>query len=205
MTHNPTQLEASHNLAKEGLIAKIEKGMNTTESEENTPLFRRKLQRILGVPFNTAATKKDRNLINFVKKTDWEAIKTSHRQYWHNIRNRLHVRENCLLIDESIVLPTQLRQTKLDNLHMNHPGSAAMLDLCQHVCLPQLHRSIVQMAQNCKHSLEQGTNFKPIIGKKHTFQLEPVVEPNEEVQLDFAGPLPDELNKDAYILVAIDK
>ena len=35
--------------------------------------------------------------------------------------------------------------------------------------------------------------------------MEPVVEPNERVQLDFAGPLPDELNKDAYILVAIDK
>ena len=35
--------------------------------------------------------------------------------------------------------------------------------------------------------------------------MEPVVEPNEEVQLDFARPLPDELNKDAYILVAIDK
>ena len=35
--------------------------------------------------------------------------------------------------------------------------------------------------------------------------MEPVVEPSEEVQLDFAGPLPDELNRDAYILVAIDK
>ena len=35
--------------------------------------------------------------------------------------------------------------------------------------------------------------------------MEPVVEPNEEVQLDFAGPLFDELNKEAYILVAIDK
>ena len=35
--------------------------------------------------------------------------------------------------------------------------------------------------------------------------MEPVVEPNEEVQLVFAGPLPDELNKDAYSLVAIDK
>ena len=35
--------------------------------------------------------------------------------------------------------------------------------------------------------------------------MKPVVEPIEEVQLDFAGPLPDELNKDAYILVSIDK
>ena len=35
--------------------------------------------------------------------------------------------------------------------------------------------------------------------------MEPVVEPNEEVQLNFVGPLPDELNKEAYFLVAIDK
>ena len=47
--------------------------------------------------------------------------------------------------------------------------------------------------------------MKPIMGKKHPFQMEPVVEPNEESQLDFAGPLPNELNKDAYVLVVIDK
>ena len=35
--------------------------------------------------------------------------------------------------------------------------------------------------------------------------MEHVVEPNKEVQLDFAGPVPDELNKDAYLLVSIDK
>ena len=35
--------------------------------------------------------------------------------------------------------------------------------------------------------------------------MEPVVEPNEEAQLDFAVPLPDELNRDAYFLVAMDK
>ena len=28
--------------------------------------------------------------------------------------------------------------------------------------------------------------------------MEPEVEPNEEVQLDFAGPLPDELNFSRY-------
>ena len=80
-----------------------------------------------------------------------------------------------------------------------------MLDLSNHVWFPHMHRAIVQMAQNCKHCTEEVKNLKPIIGKKHSFQMEPVVEPNEEVQLDFAGPLPDELNKEAYILVAIDK
>ena len=33
----------------------------------------------------------------------------------------------------------------------------------------------------------------------------PLVEPKEEIQIDFTGPLPDELNRDTYILVAIDK
>ena len=35
--------------------------------------------------------------------------------------------------------------------------------------------------------------------------MEPVVEPNEEAQLDFAGPLTDDLNRDAYTLVALHK
>ena len=35
--------------------------------------------------------------------------------------------------------------------------------------------------------------------------MEPVFEPDEEVHLDFAEPLLNELIKDAYILVDIDK
>ena len=61
------------------------------------------------------------------------------------------------------------------------------------------------MALRCRERTQQDKNLKRIIGKQHSFQMEPVVEPNEEVQLDFAGPLPDELNRDAYILVAVDK
>ena len=96
-------LEASHEMIPAGIVATVEKTTNTVESEEDTPLLRQKLQRVLGVRFIAAATKKNRNLrpfINFVKKRDWEAIKTSYGQYWYNIRNRLHVREDCLLIDE---------------------------------------------------------------------------------------------------------
>ena len=61
------------------------------------------------------------------------------------------------------------------------------------------------MAQNCRQCKEQCTNLKPAIEKPHSFQVEPVEEPNEEVQIYFAEPLPDELHKDAYILVAVDK
>ena len=73
MTKN-TSLEASHELITERLVARLEKVTNTTEAEENTRLFRKKLQRVLGVRITAAPTKKDRNLrplINFVKKRDW--------------------------------------------------------------------------------------------------------------------------------------
>ena len=61
------------------------------------------------------------------------------------------------------------------------------------------------MAKNWNYCTEQGKNLKPILGKQISLQLEPVVEPKEEIQLEFAGPLPDELNEGANILVAIDR
>ena len=68
-----TQLEASHEIITQGLVATVEKATNTVEAEEDTPLFRQKLQWVLGVQFIAAVTKKDRNprpLTNFVKKRD---------------------------------------------------------------------------------------------------------------------------------------
>ena len=161
------QLEANHHEIADNIVATVNQ-TTMTEAEEDTPLFRQRLQKVLGVKFIAAATKKDQNLrplINFVKKRDWKAIKSAYGQYWFNIRNRLHVREECLLIDERIVIPTQLRQTILESLNLTHPGLAAMLDLCQNKWFPRIHRSIVQMAKNCKDCTEQGKNLKPIVGK----------------------------------------
>ena len=53
-------LEASHEMITEELVATVEKATNTVESEEDTPLFRQKLQQVLGVRFIAAATQKDR-------------------------------------------------------------------------------------------------------------------------------------------------
>ena len=60
-------------------------------------------------------------------------------------------------------------------------------------------------AQNYKECRTKGKNLRVISGKKHYTSLEVVVEPNEEIQLDFAGPLPDENNKNVYILVGVDQ
>ena len=153
-----TQLEASHHEITEGIVATVNQ-TTMTEAEEDTPLFRQLLQKVLGLNYIAAAIKIDKNLrplIIFMKKGDCEATKSAYGQYWLKVRNRLQVREDCLLIDERIVIPTQLRQTKLESLHLTHPGSAAMLVLCQNVWFPHIHRSIVQMAKHCEHCREQG-------------------------------------------------
>ena len=80
-----------------------------------------------------------------------------------------------------------------------------MLDLCQHIRFPHIHQSIVQMALGFRQCTEQGKNLKPVKGKQPSFNMEPAVGLNEEVQLGFAGPLPDEINQDTYLLIAIDK
>ena len=63
-----SQLEASHKEIMDEIVATVVKAV---EMEKDTPLLRRKLQRVLGVSFIAAATKRDRNLrplINFKKK-----------------------------------------------------------------------------------------------------------------------------------------
>ena len=110
-------------------VATVNKETNT-EIKEDTPLYSKILQKVLGINFIAAATRKDRNkrpLVNFLKKRDWGALKC--------LLNIRYVRDDCLLIDERIVLPTHFCQTMLDNLHPTHHRSTAMLDLCQHAWL----------------------------------------------------------------------
>ena len=53
---------------------------------------------------------------------------------------------------------------------------------------------------------KKGKNFKPIITKNNLGILPNLVEPNEEIQLDFAGPIPYKDNtKNNYILVSVDR
>ena len=84
------------------------------------------------------------------------------------------------------MIPTHPRQPVLDSLHLNHPGSATTLALCHHVWFAHNHWSIVQLIQSCNNVRDKIDTPKPLIAKKHSFQMEPVIESNEKVQLYFA-------------------
>ena len=85
-TMSATKLEASHEIIVNEIVATIDSETNT--EEEDTPLSRKNLQKVLGVNFFAAATRKDKKLkplLNFVRKRDWESLKLSFGQYWYNI------------------------------------------------------------------------------------------------------------------------
>ena len=117
----------------------------------------------------------------------------------------MSVRDNILPYDDRVVIPKQLRPTLKDALHLTHLRKGGMLEAAKHVWYPYLHRDIVATARTCNNCREKGKNFKVFSGKKHYTTLDSVIEPNEAVQLDFAGPLPDENDKEVFILVGVDR
>ena len=61
------------------------------------------------------------------------------------------------------------------------------------------------VTQDCQPCIKTGKNLKPLIPKNRTSELPTLMEPNEEVQLDFAGPIIDEKHRESYILASVDR
>ena len=94
----------------------------------------------------------------------------------------------------------------MDAIHRKHPGQAGMLSLAKLVWWPYIHSDITSKAQGCRHCIDKGKNLKALISKNNLGLLPPVVEPNQEIHMDFAGPIPYKENtQNNYILVTVDR
>ena len=140
-----------------------------------------------------------------VRNQNWNTLKSCYWEFFCNIRNRLSVRDGILVYDDGAVIPRPLGQILVDSLHLTHLGQGGNLEAAKYVLYPYLHRDLIATAQNCKECRQKGKNLKLIPGKQQFTALDAVVEPNDEIQLDFAGPLPDENKKEVYILVDVDQ
>ena len=68
-----------------------------------------------------------------------------------------------------------------------------------------MHRDIVQLCKDCSQCTKFGKNLKANASFNSSKPLPLLSGPNEELQLDYAGPLLDSLGNSTYILVAIDR
>ena len=110
------------------------------------------------------------------------------------------------MYDNRLAIPAKLKKLVLDTIHHKHPGQVGMLALAKIVWLPHIHSEILSKAKACRHCTDKGKNLKAIFPKNKLGNLPKLKESNEEIQMDFAGPIPYKNNTQSnYILVTVDR
>ena len=141
-----------------------------------------------------------------IRDRDWESLKKTNK-YFHSLRKDLAFKHTgCMLYENKLVIPRNLKQLVIDAIHQTHPGQTGMQSLGNLVWFRCIHQSLTSKAQSCEECTKQGKNLKPILTKQQLGKRPPLSELNEEVQMDLAGPMPFKNHTDNYyILVSVDR
>ena len=68
-----------------------------------------------------------------------------------------------------------------------------------------MNREILNKTAQCKHCTDIGRNLKPVVPASKWKPLLNCSEPNEEIQIDFGGPITNEKDQDIHFLASIDR
>ena len=109
-------------------------------------------------------------------------------QFWP----KAAVVNNCVVIDNKLAIPEPLRQAVLSRLHRSHPGQEATMAASEYVWWPFLNRQIIETCEKCRKCTLFGKNLKPAKTFNTGQSLPSLSGPNQELQLDFAGPILDD-------------
>ena len=95
----------------------------------------------------------------------------------------------CVCMDEKVAIPNALKDALIEDLHASHPGSWGMVCMAQHCRWPYMNRDLLVKAIECKFCTVIGKNLKYAIPAKQFKAHTPCIVPNQEIQIDFAGPI----------------
>ena len=74
------------------------------------------------------------------------------------------------------------------------------------VCWPHIHSEIIAKAHDCVLCTDKGKKLKALLPNTQLGSIPMLVEPNHEIQMDIAGPVPlKENTQNNYILVTVDR
>ena len=125
--------------------------------------------------------------------------------YTNPLWSQMAVQDDCILVNNRLAVPVQLRQAVLKRIHRGHPGQEAMLGAAQYLWWPHMNKDIVNLAEECRSCTRYGKNVKYLISKNSSKPLPLLTQPGQEVQLDYAGPIENQKGKKIYLVVAIDR
>ena len=124
--------------------------------------------------------------------------------YNNPLWSQMAVQDDCILVNDRLAVPLQLRQAGLKRIQRGHPGHEAMLGVSQYLWWPHMHMDIANLAEECRSCTRYGQNVKYLIPKKASKPLLLLTQQGQEVQLGYAGPLENHRGK-IYLLVAIGR
>ena len=119
-------------------------------------------------------------------------------------KKKLSPRYGLVFFEDKIIVPKNLRTTIISLLHKGHPAINKMSMAARHFWWQRITEAIQKKCDNCVPCKMAGKSIKPNIPSTEKNQLPPLNKPNEEIQLDFIGPITKK-NRRFYILLSMDR
>ena len=148
----------------------------------------------------TASDVKILNAISTIDKDQLEKFNPYRPQRMH-----LTTRFELLFYHDKIVIHEAMRTTIIAMLHQGHTSATKTGQLAEPFWLPGLYREFREKAETCPSCKAAGKNIKTQILSAKKNRLEILPAPNQDIQIDFVGPIKSKTCCDVYILVAIDR
>ena len=117
----------------------------------------------------------------------------------------IHVKEALLFNNNKLIVPAALRSLFMSLLHETHPGQLGMKSLAENIWWPHLYKDIYYHGKYCNRFIKAGENLEVILGTINTEKLPILSEPNDDLDLDFAGPLDKNWGNSKHLLLCIDR
>ena len=160
------------------------------------------------LPENHCSTK----LLELMTRDDkmiWDLIETKktkrpmgiHGSYMKNFANDLHGKDDLLILDNKLNVPATIRSTFTAMLHEIHPGQLGMKSLAEYTWWPHIYREIYHHGSSVSQCLK---NLKIWLGTDNITKLPTLTWANDEINLDFPGPLDAFWGTQKDILLYID-
>ena len=119
-------------------------------------------------------------------------------------KKKLSTRFGLVFIEDKIIVPKNLRTTIISLLHKGHPANNKMTTAARQFWWPKMTEAIQKKCESCIPCKMSGRNIKPNIPSTEKNNLPRLDNPNEEVQLDFIGPITVD-NRRFHILLSMDR
>ena len=104
-------------------------------------------------------------------------------------KKKLSSRFALVFIQDKIIVPKNLRTTIFSLLHSGYPAINKRTIAARHSWWPRMTEAIQKKCESCIPCKMSGENIRPNIPITETNNHPRLDSPNEEIQLDFIGPI----------------